>query len=1252
MCTFNCNGIGDHLKRKDIFDYLRNRKCQIYLLQETHLLESQENFIRSCWGYDVILSGNSTNSNGVAILFSNNFDFKIHNCKKDKNGCYIALDLEIEGNRFSLVNIYGPSSGDDPTFFDNIEQLILEFNNNKIIIAGDWNCTINFEIDNKNYSSSMYRARIRNRILDLMTQFELVDIWRINNPNTSSYTWRKFKTTKQARLDYFLVTDNLITQINDSNIDIKYKSDHSLVMLSLKQNCFSHDKSYWKFNKSLLKNKESIQQIKDVISKTKTEYCALVYDYNNIDSIPEEELVLRVSDQLFFEVLLMNIRGKCISFSSHLKEQQTQKLANFEDKLKTLEENVNENNLEEIETTKNEIEEIRQKRMEGLNIRSRTTWIREGEHGSKYFCNLESRHYTSKAMPSIETDTGQTLYNQAEILSEVKSFYEQLYKEKPTLSTNLSETLPGDTPKLTETQKNNISGKLTLTEIGNALKHMKNDKSPGSDGYSAEFYKFFYRDIGAFLLRSINEGFEKGELSNSQKQGVIICIPKENKQKKLLKNWRPITLLNYSYKIASAVIANRLKTVLPSIINECQKGFLKGRYIGENIRLIYDLLFYTNTNEIPGLILSIDYQKAFDSISWSFIENALTFFNFGNDIVKWFKTLYSDAKSNVHINGQYSSWFEIKRGVRQGDPCSPYFYLIGAEIFSIMLRTNPEIRGIDIRDKEYLLSQFADDTVLCLDGEENSFKAAINTLENFSSISGLKINNEKTQIMWIGSRKNSNMKYMRDRNYTWDPGIIKILGINFSTDLDSIFEINYKGKLTQIETLLRTWQKRNLTPFGKITIIKTLAIPKLLYLFLNLPDPPQSFIKQLEDIIYKFLWNAKPSKMNKQTIELKKEEGGLNMININIFLAGLKISWLKRLKINADFSTRVLNFYPVMKNTLKMGGEVTKVILQKKFNPFWEDVIKYYESICNACIPQNASEFVSDFIFFNKNILRDNKIVYIKEWLDKGIWKIGDLIKEDKQYMTYQEFNTQYNLNTNFIVYIGIIQAIKSYQIKYAIDINAENITITEPKVWNIILKGNDEIKERFRTKGQKHNAIVKWNLKFDNLNWVEIFKEIHKNTQDTKMKWFFYKIIYRIIPTNRHLTLLKIKADPTCNFCNINEQTISHLFWSCEHVTQLWNDLVNLIKVNCRGQQNLQFSEEFIIFGVNANIEKDTILYLIILYAKYFIFICKINNVIPRIAQFKNFLRFNMMIHRKSQPIHKQLHFDNMLTGYNNLLQ
>ena len=122
-----------------------------------------------------------------------------------------------------------------------------------------------------------------------------------------------------------------------------------------------------------------------------------------------------------------------------------------------------------------------------------------------------------------------------------------------------------------------LHGKITYAEAAGALKNMKNEKSPGPDGFTAEFFKFFFVDIGKYFIRSINEGLNKGELSITQYQGVITCIPKEGKPKQFIKNWRPISLLNVTYKILSSCIALRIRNVLPKIIHESQKGFMKNR---------------------------------------------------------------------------------------------------------------------------------------------------------------------------------------------------------------------------------------------------------------------------------------------------------------------------------------------------------------------------------------------------------------------------------------------------------------------------------------------------------------------------------------------------------------------------------------------------------------------------------------------------------------------------------------------------
>jgi len=276
---------------------------------------------------------------------------------------------------------------------------------------------------------------------------------------------------------------------------------------------------------------------------------------------------------------------------------------------------------------------------------------------------------------------------------------------------------------------------------------MKNGKSPGTDGFPAEFFNFLRGKLGPLVVRAINSGFEKGEMSQSHKEGVITCIPKGDKPREFLKNWRPITLLNTVYKIGSACIAARIKSVLPKLISEDQSGYVEGRYIGNNIRFIYDLIDYLKVSKLPGLLLSVDFEKAFDSLDWSFMNRVLEAFGFGNDICKWIRTFYTSLKSAVVVNGKVTSWFDVKRGCRQGDPISAYLFILCAEIMSTRIKNNQEIKGVKIGTTKHKILQLADDTQIFLERHKKSFELVIRTLETFEQVSGLKINFDKTKAV-------------------------------------------------------------------------------------------------------------------------------------------------------------------------------------------------------------------------------------------------------------------------------------------------------------------------------------------------------------------------------------------------------------------------------------------------------------------------------------------------------------------------
>ena len=213
--------------------------------------------------------------------------------------------------------------------------------------------------------------------------------------------------------------------------------------------------------------------------------------------------------------------------------------------------------------------------------------------------------------------------------------------------------------------------------------------------------------------------------NSSQTEGLITCTPKSGKARNLLKNWRPISLLNTTYKLISLCVTNRVRPILDRIISPEQKGFLSGRSISDCTRMMYDTIFECESKNISGLILLVDFEKAFDSLSWKFIHQALEKFNFGPNFRKWIHMFQKGSKSKVILNGHLSESFELQRGCRQGDPISPYLFILCSEYLTLGLKNERNVEGITINRRERKCSQYADDTSIFLKSTENNLKLCL-----------------------------------------------------------------------------------------------------------------------------------------------------------------------------------------------------------------------------------------------------------------------------------------------------------------------------------------------------------------------------------------------------------------------------------------------------------------------------------------------------------------------------------------------
>ena len=265
----------------------------------------------------------------------------------------------------------------------------------------------------------------------------------------------------------------------------------------------------------------------------------------------------------------------------------------------------------------------------------------------------------------------------------------------------------------------------------------------------------------------------------------------------------------------SSAIAIRLKGIIDKIISPCQTAYISGRYIGENTRLVYDVLTLTKQNQMKGVVAVADFEAAFESVSWEYLTSVLENMNFGANFIGIIKLLYLNHQnfSRTMINGHLGPQIYLHRGIRQGDPSSGYLFNIAAEILTGIINHSSKLNGINVSPlKQVRISQCADDTILFLDGSHASIKGAMDELDKFAHVSGLKVNVSKTSCMPIGMLTKDNIPEGLGLKIVEE---LKVLGIIIANNLDNITLRNIEGKCRQYAMTYNSGKGETLPRLGK-----------------------------------------------------------------------------------------------------------------------------------------------------------------------------------------------------------------------------------------------------------------------------------------------------------------------------------------------------------------------------------------------------------------------------------------------------
>ena len=1221
MISANIRGLRQHFKRRDIFEYIKNLKADIICLQETHLIQKDLNMLRKEWNVDYFIAGNSTNSRGVMIMLNNTFEYKVNQCIKDPEGRYLIIELSITNLiNVLIINLYAPNR-DDPVWFSTLFDKVHTISNGTEIWTGDWNAALS---NNDIYNYSALRNPLASKAINNhIMKGNLLDIWRIQHENRKRFTWRSDKPCRASRLDYFLISEEILSLNPKSEILNSYRSDHNIIKLSINKSGQKRGKGLWKFNNALLENTEFVDMIKSEISLISKTYALPVYSEAFVDHDMGQTLQISISSTLFLETLLCQLRGKIIKFSKKQKRQETEAEETLVISIKKLQTEVDSdiNNIDKKNSLRDlslQLENLREKKIKGTIIRSRAALTDNWEKPSKYFLNLEKRNHVNKNIPSlIENDIEIT--DSAKILTLQRNFYADLFASKdtsPLLNSKYVDFLE-NLPKLSATDHNKLEIPYTLEELQTAIKASKLNKAPGPDGYSNEFFKYFINELQYWIYRYITEAIQNNGFSKLALDGVITCIPKQGKLRNDLKNWRPLTLLNSIYKFFSSMVSNRLKLCLPSIINEDQTGFISGRFIGENTRRVYDTIEYCASEQKPGILMVLDFSKAFDTIEWEFISSALKIFCFGDTFINTIKLCQFNSTSRVEQNGYLSTPIFLERGCRQGDPLSPYIFVVCAEILSHVLRECRDIRGIVVHGEESKVSQYADDTTLFIREDLLSVSSVIRVLKWFKHISGLDINKEKTKVVKLGATRDSNIPWQGKFGFNWTDKF-EILGIHYDmNDLGNISDLNIYRKLGEIEQLIKIWSTRNLTPYGKVTIIKSLLISKITHMLLSLPSPSSECLNTINNAFTKFLWCGKPAKWRKEILEGEIQHGGLKLHNLQLFEKSLKLSWLKRYICSNSKWTTFPNDFDLWEVFI-YGPDILEKIKEMTSNKFWLDVIGSLEVMWQT-------EAVMGKTFIKNTPIWLNPVFSVpinRQWFKNGISTVSDFLGTMNVILPMDKFMEIHGVKTNFLDYHFITAKIKSF-------IEWKDLPLSEedaPKnsalntFLNQTKKGVSKIYSQMKTSSSHvlDTAVAKWCENTDfNLNSFEIGRSFHKHHllyKDTYLKYIQFRTLHHRFYTNEKLFKMGLKKSGLCGFCNETSDSIEHMFLECQYSQELWGNIQ--LWIRSLGMDNYNLSPSKIILG---DLENANAINTIILMTKKVLYNCMKKEQKPHLLNVKN---------------------------------